>query len=320
MGNDGSERVGLKFTSPDDISGGYLLERDYGEKYGSAVSKFTTVSGESYVVKYPEYASIDEVNYIADKFQEIEDAVKDKNSNLSELIDIRSFADKYLLEEFSRNDASGSTSSYFYKDSDRIDSLVYAGPPWDYDKTFGENSAKIMKQTNTLNFLTSHAGRTLLFFDLYQNSAEFLETVKSDYAENFRPYLEELIRDGGVIDELAEIVASDHEMDAERWGFGRSLPMQWIKEIKDYIKERMEFTDKIWIDNEDIHLLYFPRDKESHSLYIGICDGDSLEYMPYDYVSRGNEEYWYDADTGEIIDENTPITRDMTIIAKEKDE
>ena len=52
-------------------------------------------------------------------------------------------------------------------------------------------------------------------------------------------------------------------------------------------------------------------------MYIGICDGDTLEYMPYDYGSKGNEKYWYDEATGEIIDENTPITRDMTIIAAE---
>ena len=317
---DGSTRSGLDIPSPDDITGGYLLERDYGGKYGEAVSKFTTTKGESYVVKSPEYASIDEVNYIADKFQELDDRVTVADDDLSDLIDIESFADKYLLEEFSRNDAAGSTSSYFYKDSDRIDPLIYAGPPWDYDKTFGENGSNILKQTNTLNFLTTHAGRTLLFYNLYKNNSDFLSKVKADYADKLRPYLEELIKEDGIIDELSELVENDNEMDAERWGFGRKLPYEWRESIKDYIDKRMEFTDKIWIDEEEVHTLYFPRNRENNSLYIGILDGDTLEYMPYDYASKGNVDYWYDADTGEKIDSTTAIHSDMTILAKAKEE
>ncbi len=318
--DDGSKRTGLDIISPDDITGGYLVERDYGEKYGSSISKFTTSSGESYVIKSPEYASMDEVNYIADKFELIDELIRENDADISQVIDLESFADKFLIEEFSKNDAAGSTSSYFYKDIDKIDKLIYAGPPWDYDKTFGKNSNRLMSQTNTLNFLTSHAGRTVLFFNLYRNNSDFLNRVKENYIKRLSPYLDELVRDGGIIDDLTEIINNDHEMDEERWGYGRNENKEWIQQLKDYISERKEFTDRIWVDNEEMHILYFPRNNESHSCYIGICDGDTLEYMPYDYATKGNEDYWYDVDTGEIIDENTPITRDMTIMAKAKEE
>lgn len=87
-------------TSPQDISGGYLIEHDYGDKYIEEKSGFRTESGECYVVCNPKHATLDEVTYIANLFQEIENAIKSEDGynkktgkHYSEYIDVKSWAD-----------------------------------------------------------------------------------------------------------------------------------------------------------------------------------------------------------------------------------
>ncbi|MBR2100530.1 MAG: hypothetical protein IJ927_04300, partial [Eubacterium sp.] len=41
------------------------------------------------------------------------------------------------LQEFFKNLDSSTTSTYFYKDSDSVDSKLYAGPAWDFDNALG---------------------------------------------------------------------------------------------------------------------------------------------------------------------------------------
>ena len=61
--------------SPEDVSGGYLLEMDYEYRAMEEVCYFRTTRGQYVVVKSPEYASKEEMNYIASYYQEYEDAV-----------------------------------------------------------------------------------------------------------------------------------------------------------------------------------------------------------------------------------------------------
>lgn len=156
-------------TSPQDISGGYLIEHDYGDKYIEEKSGFRTESGECYVVCNPKHATLDEVTYIANLFQEIENAIKSEDGynkktgkHYSEYIDVKSWADKYIVEEFAKNTGGGCSSSYFYKLPDSVSEKVFGGPIWDYDKAYGR-AGGIAAVTNDLNYLTLYTDYTNLF-------------------------------------------------------------------------------------------------------------------------------------------------------------
>lgn len=108
--DEGVQKGYLLPETPADIPGGYLLEHDYGGKYDEESSGFKTADNECYVIKNPKHASVSEVEYISNLFQEIEDAVKSENGynektgkHYSEYIDMKSWADKYIVEELTKN-------------------------------------------------------------------------------------------------------------------------------------------------------------------------------------------------------------------------
>ncbi len=127
--------------NPDDITGGYLMEFvvDIDEP-----SSFITDWGQAVNMKAPEYCSAEQINYIADFMQDLEDALfsddgyNTKGKHYTEYIDIRSAAIMYILQEFSLNIDGGISSCYFYKDSDITgDGKVHASPCWDFDVALG---------------------------------------------------------------------------------------------------------------------------------------------------------------------------------------
>ena len=133
-------------NDPEDITGGYLLEVELNDRYGAEISGFVTNGRQSVVIKYPEYASENQVKYISSFYQEMEDAVYSETGynslgkHYSEYLDLDSIARMYVLQEFSMNLDTGITSFYFYKDSDLTgDGKIHAAPVWDFDMAVGNH-------------------------------------------------------------------------------------------------------------------------------------------------------------------------------------
>lgn len=59
----------------------------------------------------------------------------------SDILDADSAVRYYWTQEYFKNMDSSTSSTYFYKDSDSIDSKLYAGPMWDMDNSIGYNSS-----------------------------------------------------------------------------------------------------------------------------------------------------------------------------------
>ena len=69
------------------------------------------------------------------KYDEFEQAVAEKDyGKVAELVDVESFAQYYLLSEFSVNPDAYWTSFYMYKDG--VGDKIHAGPGWDFDLVF----------------------------------------------------------------------------------------------------------------------------------------------------------------------------------------
>lgn len=132
--------------------GKYLLEFEITERYKDEASWFTSPRGQHVVVKSPEFATKEQVTYIAQKFAAMEDmafTTGATKAQLSTVMDVESFAKMYLIQEFSSNLDSASTSYYLTFDCSKNDAngngaVFVANPVWDYDWAYGqyENTTK----------------------------------------------------------------------------------------------------------------------------------------------------------------------------------
>lgn len=133
-------------NNPADITGGYLIELELNERYPNEACGFVTKIGQPVTMKAPEFVSEKQIKYIADFYQDMEDAIysktgyNSKGKHFSEYIDEESIARMYLIQEYSANLDSGITSFYLYKDSDQTgDGKLHMAPVWDFDVAIGNH-------------------------------------------------------------------------------------------------------------------------------------------------------------------------------------
>lgn len=185
-------------NTPEDLTGGYLLQLD---KYSRVRQEqdhgyVITEQKQSFVIESPENASWAQAEYVADFLGAIERAINAKDgidpqtgSHYTELIDIDSFALKYLMEDFCINFDAMAGSQFFYKDTDAVDGKLYAGPLWDYDLTFSAGTPlKPSKQ-----YLATESTKDCWWSMLYSHQPLFRQRVYELYQERIVPAVEVLM-------------------------------------------------------------------------------------------------------------------------------
>lgn len=236
--------AGMK--SPDDITGGYLLEMEIYTRVEAEVCRFITSRGQNVVVKSPEYASKEEMEYIATLYQEWEDAIFNGGVNpttgkkYTEYVDLRSTAICYLANEISKNQDGFRTSAFFYKDRD---DKMYMGPLWDYDVTLNFNGK--MRPTG---FDTAKGWLGAALCEL----GDFREEVRKVYQEEVYPLMTNVVLAEG------DAVSQKNEIRSIRYYDGllsksmlcNSLlwpnTKEWEKEVTqlwDFVSERTEYLN-----------------------------------------------------------------------------
>ncbi|MBQ6118858.1 MAG: CotH kinase family protein, partial [Clostridia bacterium] len=134
-------RKWVGIAAPDDVTGGYLLEAEMQSRYPAETSGFVTASGQHIVLKSPEYAAKEEVDYIAGLYGEMEQALyapdgrNTQGKDYTEYFDMDQLVKMYTLTEYTFHRDAGISSCYFYKDAG--ESVFHAGPAWDFDLSLG---------------------------------------------------------------------------------------------------------------------------------------------------------------------------------------
>ena len=312
-------------SNPKDISGGYIVERDEYSKYISEISGFqSSLLGDLYVVKSPEYASAEEVAYISGLFADMEEAVVSENGinnstgeSYLRYIDLKSFAQKYMIEEICKNNGGGATSSYFYKPEDTISTQIFAGPVWDYDKAYGAVDG-INSSTGDLCYLTQRNEGTTLFWYLNQHP-EFREAVYDCYEDFFANYITDILDEK--IEENISRMRCSADMDGVRWQeiYGDTMPYeQRVSVITNFLTERKEFLDRVWSQGEEVCTVHFVAPEFYRDTYMSVIKGESLTAIPMQEtgqeISGRIFDGWYTED-GEEFDMNQPIYEDVTVYA-----
>lgn len=308
----------------DNLTGGYLFERELPARFEKEASGFITSQGDCYALKSPVYASENQVNYIADLMQEFQDAVEEQDGvhpvtgkPYSQYIDGTSFAQKYLVEEISKNYDGGVTSSFFYKPEDTLSSKIFAGPVWDYDVAFGNcNLDEIASNPRGITRLNDHVYGTDVFARLYEKE-DFYARIVTLYKEKAVPYLEYLLREG--IDRMVKDTRASAWMDSIRW---ESLENRYqyyqdydndVKYLKYFIEQRMQFLNEVWLEGQTYYNVAFVVDDETWQIDCvkeGETPGGEPTPSRYSSLFMGwvNEE-------GVPFDRFKPVYEDMTFYA-----
>ena len=245
---------------PENISGGYLLELEMLDRYGLEASGFITSRMQGVIFNSPKYASFEQVSYIANMYQDFEDAIYSEDGyspytgkHFSEYIDMESFASKYLLEELVKNLDASYTSQFFYKpeDSDKF----FAGPVWDYDKaiaSYGVTVSGIDLHVPEQIYAASKKDEGDLWYGLCTQEY-FMNAVKEIYVTKLKGVVDRVAR--YEVFNLKEQIYESAKCNMIRWDvYGQYQTLEEkvayydekMQEQSDFLLKRMEFLANEW--------------------------------------------------------------------------
>lgn len=246
-------------------------------------------------------------------WQSVENAILAENGidpvsgkHWQELIDLDSWAHKYLLEELFANYDAGSISQYFYCDTSQSPAKIYAGPIWDFDNAMGRGG---WTTSNPRSFLANRAHffseeDAPLFHGLYQKD-EFYHRVVELFVSVYEPLFAELL--DHQLYAYAERVAQAKCSDHIRWQTGDP---QDIEKIETYLKDRLEFYHDLWVNQSEYCQVELTVDCSTWGCYL-VQKGEMLLELP-----EAGGSVWRYADTGEPFDIQKPILEDLRIYQK----
>ena len=249
---------------PKDITGGYLLEREFKDRYQLEYwenpSGFVTNGDEHFVIKFPKYCSVEQVGYLKNYMNEAEEAILSPeglcmatSKSYKDYIDVDSFVKKYLVEEITKNYDAGISSMFFYKDSDTVDARIKAAPIWDADMSLGcylEWMEEIAAEPEGLTKLALHPHSSPWYEALYKKE-EYYRKILKYYRSNAVPYLDELMESG--LDAYKEELAASATMNDIRWQIDLDNNMYYedrdteFEQLEEYITDRKNFLDSVWV-------------------------------------------------------------------------
>lgn len=246
-----------KFSN--DISGGYLFElsTEYDEK-----SQFTVSSGNlttKIMINSPEMAvSCPDMMNICEKiWQDYWDACtsldgyNNDGQHYSDLCDVDSMVAYWLTMEIFCNNDSGAKSRYAYKDQGKI--LTW-GPAWDFDWGVGspvirgeavaDDGSKYWKPVSPKGFALEKHNSVSAFYREWADDPYFCMKLWETYW-NCRSKMDDIVRDGGLIDQYAEYLKEAGAANEEKWKYriGFSGDEGDVTSLKTYLKERFEWLD-----------------------------------------------------------------------------
>ncbi len=251
-------------NDPEDITGGYIavVEKKYRMDPGSRPC-FRTVKLLNVRIKEPTCPSRAQTEYFARLVNRMHLALLspdgiDPESGLhfSRILDVSSFALKFLIEDFTKNYDIMAGSQYFYKDSDRIDPLIHAGPAWDYDLSFGAMGdhpyGAYAARTHTVS---NNLWPLLAKHDL------FMQTVRDLWHSAVRPAISVLLGETEApsddslrsLEDYRSGIAASAVMDARRRGTRRKVHQQVgsnfdaaVDFLADWIARRAASLDELY--------------------------------------------------------------------------
>lgn len=251
-------------NDPADITGGYILELIGSSRFNRKDSGFITSNDMCVTITEPTHTTMAQTRYIGEIFDRFNRAILNKNGTdpvsgerYDALFDSTSLAKVLVLLQISKNYDHEKNSLYFYKDSDTVDTKVYAGPVWDFDRSYGNVNTGYWVNSPTIDLYRTSTKTWYLYGNLYNNQSDFALLVKQVYQSSYRPALEILLglRTPGdasplrSLDAYYEELAPSAAMNFTRWNpfavtaiykhSGRTFEAS-VKNLKIFLQMRMD--------------------------------------------------------------------------------
>ena len=334
--------------------GGFAFEMELDFRKENGKDYITTTGGRLFEVK-----EVSGRRLSAERKQEAEALLNDVESALlaedgisgisgkplEELIDIPSWAVGWLVEEISGDHDVGIASQFACTKGGS--SLLYAGPVWDFDGTMGNVNTPMygIPEALTASIVMSrpegNANQNTWLAAMYQNPV-FRQAVEKIYQDSFKEPLAELLTGG--IDSYTERISRSAQLDALRWNGkrlswafvlpdGLEIPAegdytrfdtlsQEISMVKQYLTEKKEFLDSIWIEKKEYCIVEVKRrasflnEDYNQTLYYWVEKGQPLPVIldedREDSVFLG----CFDAEDGQQYVAGTPVMDDLVLVAR----
>lgn len=242
-------------VSPENISGGYLVELD--ARVSDEPAMFYA-GGHAFVLHAPEVATYDEAKYISELFSEAFAAAQtggeDSKSGkvMGELFDENTLIATGLAEDFVCESDYLYSSSYFYVKADS--EIVYLGPIWDCDRSFYYG-----RETSASAFAR----------EFYSGNSELIQKMGDACAEKLAPAVNEVllgdedaVTEDGTLHSIAYYeaqIARSQQMDEVVWGIA-PLEDEWTayervngKTWERYVDDLSSFSKKRLAYLEDLY-------------------------------------------------------------------
>ena len=261
----GEERVNIDKYRSKNIYSSYIVRRDrltsfdieldtFGREVGLVKGRESQETDNWIGLKYPSASNVTDqtVDYITKDFSKVEQIIYSEDEDVFRLYDkyinVDSFVDYFLINEYFGNYDAGEHSTYMHKNSGEP---LYMGPVWDYDQALNNSRVEELKASDI-------AFQMQPFFKELCNDKAFVEKLITRYADLQQTYLSEEHVDD-VIDETVAYLRSAQVREWYRWE-------------ADY----MDNTDE---NPKNYHLLSVERDGF-------ILDRSTDEYMQEIYVIK----------------------------------
>lgn len=264
--------------TPEDVTGGWILEYDERD-YDPDKARFISNHDLSVVLRSMPYASRKQVDYIAEYWQDFEDALyaedgyNEKGKYYMEYIDAESFAEQWILQELN-TESSLTSSVYFYKDSDEEgDGKLHGLYLWDMEHSLTRGGMV------HASWIASKCKPDEFWAQFYRHK-DFAELVNEVWNTRFLPAIQASLQDGTGKQEpglralswYEEQYRQDDELNRSLWE--QSSMEEKTEKIRYIYTERSAFLTKAFALWEKDYIGY---DEEEDGLY-GITE--DLERIP----------------------------------------
>lgn len=212
----GEERVAIEAAANSDYFPPYILRRDRDDDEDIILDTWATqnqLTTRFLGVIYPGQRNItqEDIDYITNDVNNIEQILfsddPDIFSTYPRYIDVPSFIDYFLINEFFTNYDAGVHSTYMYKDKGQ---KLKMGPIWDYDGAMDNYKTEPLEYEVT-------AFQTHPWFDRLMTDEKFIDQMQKRYAELRRgPFSDENFIT--TVDMVTNHLGSAIDREWTRWG------------------------------------------------------------------------------------------------------
>ncbi len=250
--------------------------------------------------------------------------IREDNQEWMEMLDVRSFAMNYLMNDFFLNDDYG--NFYIYKDA--ANGILRASSIWDFDHTMGASVDNHRSMANYPNMYVHRRGYEVDGWEdgyhglisLLNNQSEFKTSMNEIFVSELSPLFEQFFEGDG-FEKLRDMLEHENMIDYIRWYPGGG-------QVKvDYLRSLMELryafysVDYNQEDSAPVYTLtaknHFPDDNNTRVYEFRVKKGDMFEPPLWPSTKRIDFYGWKDDDGNDLTNGFVAVS-DTTMYAQWK--